>query len=255
MATFTNNFNYDDIFFRDITVGLIATLHRKISWDYNFTQGKKKVTVPFYYNLVGEERFLMDAFIDDVTGKRPELNTDPVPRGTVTLNGWTRKTSEYTNPNVRYLNYVEEGDMLKKVYAKYRFVPMKLTYDISILLNNESDIFRCSQAITELFSFYKHYNIEYKYMRIDAVMMMPDTHNTEITRDIAGISRDEQKKTITFSVDVHTSLPVEPVTKGIDYNQRVQVKGRVKTLGLKGSKRQMFGELSMADYKKKKGLN
>ena len=74
-------FNFEDVFFRDLTVCVLDTLEGQIKWVNRFTSGDIPVNVPFYYSLTGDERFLLDTFSDDIVSENRfvELNTDIIP--------------------------------------------------------------------------------------------------------------------------------------------------------------------------------
>ena len=83
-------FNFEDVFFRDLTVCVLDTLEGEIKWVNRFTSGDRVVNVPFYYSMTGDERFLLDSFTDDVVSnsRYVDLNTDIVPRGHLTLTSY-----------------------------------------------------------------------------------------------------------------------------------------------------------------------
>ena len=58
--------NFEDCFFRDLTVCVLDTLEGEVKWKNKFTSGTIDVNVPFYYSMTGNERFLLDSFADDV---------------------------------------------------------------------------------------------------------------------------------------------------------------------------------------------
>lgn len=242
MAKFDESFNYDDVFLRDVTLGISKEFYRQLRWTNVWKDQKKLVTVPFFYSIVGDERFLLDAFVDDVPGKRPELNYDQIPRGIITLNSWGIKTSEFTNPNVPFYTYEEKNGELKKVVGKYKPLPLNFQYSIEILLDTEIDVWKCSQSIWDFFFKYKFFHIEYKSIRVDCNMYLPDSKNIEIPRQIDGLSGDTNKK-ITFDLDVNTFYPIPPkesVSNPIN-KSRVVFKGNLKTLGSKGRKKIWIG--------------
>jgi len=248
MATFDESFNYDDVFLRDVTLGLIKEFYREIRWVNIWKDQKKLVTVPFFYTNIGDERFLLDAYVDDIPGKRPELNYDQIPRGIITLTSNNKKTEEFTNPNVNFYTYEEKNGELQKVIGKYRPLPLKLNYSIEILLGTELDIWKCSQSLWDFFFKYKFYHIEYKSIRIDCNMYIPSEFNAEIERQIQGLSGETDKK-ITFNVEVNTFYPIPPTqSKSIPINKRVVFRGNLKTLNSKGRKKVWIG----ADANKKK---
>jgi hypothetical protein len=248
MAVFDESFNYDDVFLRDVTLGLIKEFYREVRWINVWKDQKKLVTVPFFYANIGDERFLLDAFVDDVPGKRPELNYDQIPRGVITLDNWGIKTGEFTNPNVPFYTYEEKNGELRKVVGKYKPLPLKFNYSIEILLGTEIDIWKCSQSIWDFFYKYKFFHIEYKSIRVDCNMYIPDAEQVEMQRQIDGLSGETDKK-ITFDVEVNTFYPIPPKeSKSIPINRRVVVRGNLKTLGSKGRKRVWIGN----DANKKK---
>ena len=71
-------FNFEDVFFRDLTVCVLHTLEGQVKWINRFSSGDVFVQVPFYYSLTGDERFLLDSFSDDIVSENRfvELNTD-----------------------------------------------------------------------------------------------------------------------------------------------------------------------------------
>lgn len=241
MIEFNQSFNYDDIFIRDITISLVKEFYRRVRWINKFKDVEKLITVPFQYSNVGDERFLMDAFVDDITGKRLELNYDAIPRGVITLNNWSIKQDEFSNPNVNFHTYEEENGVLKKVVGKYRPLPIKLTYDFSILLGTEIDTMKFNQAMWDFFWYYRFFHIEYKSVRIDCKLYVTNDVSLEIERQIQGIQGETDKK-ISFPVEVHTFYPIPPrESKSIPINKKVVFKGKTLTLKNKKPKKNWLG--------------
>lgn len=200
-------FNFDDVFFRDLTVCLLDTLEGQIKWVNRFSSGNRLVNVPFYYSMTGDERFLLDSFSDDVVSENryTELNTDIIPRGHLTLTGFDIRSDEFANPNV-WLKMVIENDVeIKKILAKVRAIPISVKYDLSILLNSEIDVFKCSQSIMDTLWLYKFMYFEHNFLNIDAVMLLPDSNQIEIQRE-KNMTSDNQIK-LTVSFEVHTYFP------------------------------------------------
>jgi hypothetical protein len=89
-------FNFEDVFFRDLTVCVLDTLEGEVRWVNKFSSGDRVVNVPFYYSMTGDERFLLDSFTDDIVsgdstgnGRYLELNTDIIPRGHLTMKSFS----------------------------------------------------------------------------------------------------------------------------------------------------------------------
>lgn len=239
---FEKSYNYDDVFLRDVTVSLISQLHNKLRWYNTFENKKVLVSIPFQYSLVGDERYLMDAFMDDTYGNRPELNIDQLQRAMVILTSRNTKTAEFANPNVPIQVYKEiDGQLQKVIIQNQRILPLKLTYDVTIKVSTEAEMFKCEQAIWNTLYPYKYFNFEWNYYRIDCTMSIPDSVNTEIPREIQGYS-GEDKKTIKFTIDVNTFYPVEPVQAPISSSRKkVEFRGSMWELRHQNRERKWLG--------------
>lgn len=207
MIMIGEKFNYDETFLRDLTVCVLDTLEGRVKWVNRFTSGDVQVNVPFYYSMTGDDRFLLDAFTDDIVSQNRfvELNTDQIPRGHITLTSWQIRSDEFRNPNIWLRNVVEDNVEAKRVLNKLRAIPITATYDLQILLKSEVDVFKCSQAIMNTLWLYKYMYFEHNYMNIDAIMMQPDNNGIEIVRE-KNLKSDNTIK-LTASLEVQTFYP------------------------------------------------
>jgi len=198
-------FNFEDVFFRDLTVCVLDTLEGEIRWTNRFSSGDKEVNVPFYYSMTGDERFLLDSFTDDVVSNNRyvELNTDIIPRGHLTLTGFDIRSDEFANPNVWLKMVIDNKEEIRKVLTKVRAVPVSVKYDLVILLASEIDIFKCSQAIMDTLWLYRFMYFEHNFMNIDAVMLIPDSNQVEINREKNMTSDNQIKLTVSFEVQTY----------------------------------------------------
>ena len=202
-----DRFNMEDVFFRDLTTCVLDVLEGEVKWVNRFSSGDRDVTVPFYYSMTGDERFLLDSFSDDVVSdnRYVELNTDMIPRGHITLTGFDIKSDEFANPNVWLRMVIEDSTEIKKVLTKVRAVPISVKYDVTILLSSEIDSFKCSQSIINTLWLYRFMYFEHNYMNIDAVLILPDSNQVEISREKNLTSDNAIKLTVSF--EVHTYYP------------------------------------------------
>lgn len=200
-------FNFEDVFFRDLTVCVLDTLEGEIRWINRFSSGDKEVNVPFYYSMTGDERFLLDSFTDDIVSNNRfvDLNTDIIPRGHLTLTGFDIRSDEFANPNVWLKMVIENNEEVRKVLTKVRAVPISVKYDLTILLASEIDVFKCSQAIMDTLWLYRFMYFEHNFMNIDAVMLIPDSNQVEMNRE-KNLTSDNQIK-LTLSFEVQTYYP------------------------------------------------
>ena len=200
-------FNFDEVFFRDLTICVLDTLEGRLNWVNRFSSGDIGVQVPIYYSLSGDERFLLDSFQDDIVSENRyvELNTDQIPRGHLTLNNFNIRSDEFRNPNVWLRAVVEDSVEVRKLLKQVRAIPITVTYDLSILLKTEVDVFKCAQEIMNTLWLYRFMYFEHNYMNIDAVMTMPDSETIEINRE-KNLKSDNTIK-LTLSLEVQTYYP------------------------------------------------
>jgi hypothetical protein len=198
-------FNFEDVFFRDLTVCVLDTLEGQIKWLNRFSSGDVFVQVPIYYSLTGDERFLLDSFSDDIVSENRyvELNTDMIPRGHLTLTGFNIKSDEFANPNVWLRMVIENEVEIRKVLTKVRAVPITVNYDLEILLSSEIDTFKCSQSIMNTLWIYKFMYFEHNFMNIDAVMTMPDSNTVQMSRDKNLTSDNKISLKVSFTVETY----------------------------------------------------
>lgn len=198
-------FNFEDVFFRDLTACVLDTLEGQVKWTNRFSSGDVFVQVPFYYSLTGDERFLLDTFADDIVSENRfiELNTDSIPRGHLTMTGFNIRSDEFSNPNVWLRMVVENEVEIRKILAKVRAVPISVNYDLEILLANEIDTFKCSQSIMDTLWLYKYMYFEHNFMNIDAMILMPDTNTIEMVREKNLTSDNTIKLKASFEVQTY----------------------------------------------------
>ncbi len=200
-----DKFNFEDVFFRDLTVCVLDTLEGQIKWTNRFTSGDVFVQVPIYYSLTGDERFLLDSFSDDIVSENRfiELNTDIIPRGHLTMTGFNIKSDEFANPNVWLRMVVENEFEIRKVLGKVRAIPITVNYDLEITLSSEIDTFKCSQAILDTLWIYRFMYFEHNFMNIDAVLTMPDSNSIEMSREKNLTSDNNIKLKCSFTVETY----------------------------------------------------
>ena len=197
--------NFDDSYFRMVSVALTKTLTRCMMWINYFHDKKIRVVVPFYISMAGSDRFVLDAFVDDIVGSRIELNTDQIPRGVITFMGFNADTGEFANPNTYLSKKTVINGQMKSFLQKTKGIPIKINYSIDIVVMTEIDAYKCSEKILNMLFNYMFFNIDYFGIKIDAVFSLPDDKEIEIIRDVNLEAED--KKHIKFSLTVQTYYP------------------------------------------------
>jgi len=201
-------YNFNDVFMRDLTICVLAMLEERIGWVNRFSSSTKQVDVPFFYSLTGKnDDYLLDSFVDDIPDKdrKSELNTDVIPRGHCTLKSFRTKSEEFANPNIWLRQVVENEEEIRKVLTKIRAIPITASYETTILVSSELDVFKSSESILTSLLFYEHMYFEHNFMYIDAVVTFQDDNSIEINRDVGMEGNDLIK--INFNFDVQTYYP------------------------------------------------
>jgi hypothetical protein len=240
-------YNYDDVYFRDLIICTLAMLEDRISWVNQFSSGPKEVIVPVYYSVAGarNDDFLLDSFVDDVVGseRKNRTNTDQVPRMHTYMNNWTKKSTEFANPNVWVRMTAEEkhkNKEIRKILTKIRAIPIKASFKSTLILNSELDVWKASEAIMNALTFYDHMYFEHNFIRIDAVATFPDDEGVEISREIGMEGSDLIKLNFDFEVDTYYPAATE--------NQKIGRPVKSKWINqLKEAQRQDISDLATRD--------
>jgi hypothetical protein len=200
-------YNYDDNFVRMTTIALCKVFSSKIRWINRWSDGKKtRVLIPFYTTFAGQERFLLDAFVDDVVGTRVELNTDQKQRGIVTFKGGSQRDDEFANPNQYLAKESKINDEFRTIVSRTKAVPISLTYEIMIKLDNEWEADTCYTKILDVLYNYRFFNISYFGLKIDSFFKLLSDSGIELPREINLAS--DNTITMKFSVEVNTYYPI-----------------------------------------------
>ena len=217
-----HQYNYDNVYLRMITVALGRVLNRSIRWINYFTDEKRCVTVPFNYRLFGQERFLLDSYLDDITDQRVELNTDQIPRGVITLTSVASNSDEFANPNIYIPKDCKIKNEWKRIITKVKAVPMTINFDVEIKLDEVRDVWVCIEKIQNLFFNYYFFNMDYFGLKLDLVLQLPDDKTIEVPTE--GDNMSDKNKTIKFSLVVKSYYPIWTVdTDNVEcYNEEFE---------------------------------
>lgn len=202
-----HQYNFDDSFFRMITLSLAKTLNKNITWVYYFASGKKCVTVPVYNATSGQERFLLDAFVDDIVDNRVELDTTQYQRCVISLENISTKSEEFANPNVLLPKRFKLNNKIKEMWNKVKAVPVTITYKVEYKLDSENEIYKCMEKILYMLFNYRIFRMNYFGMTLENVLTLPDEKEITINRDIGGLDTDT-KKSINFTLTVSSYYPI-----------------------------------------------
>lgn len=208
-----NIYNFDDVWIRNVSVSLCKSLTKNIRWINRFSEGgenneglKRRVLCPFYLSIPGDERFVLDAWVDDIRGERVELNTDQLPRAVVTFNSASPVSSEFANPNQYLSQQSHINSDIRNIVSKVKAVPMNLNYTVEMRLTSERDSYMALQKLLDTIYNYMFFRLDYYGLNIDAVMLLPDDESIEIPREIDMTT--ETTSVLKFNLNVKSYYPI-----------------------------------------------
>lgn len=208
------NRNTQDIFLRNATLALLDILNRRIIIDLVRDGKIEKHEIPFFYNFSGTGGFMQDFFIDIPDGckipSHAEGSYDSVPRGIITINNFSIKSSDITNKFVRAsFTQEERGENDQKIMKAYSSrlysLPMDLKFDLKIKTDNLNKTFK---IIEKIFDFYYKNEVvyfQYRGIRIPAQLKFPESIANDKKYNFAYT--DDTYVTTSFSIDMETYYP------------------------------------------------
>lgn len=207
---FQHKYNTDNIHSRAIIVGLVNLLNNKIQYENILSDTEKDVIeVPWFFAKSVDERFLQDYFTfwsDCIHPKLVDGNYDITPRGIVTLTSKGIESSSLTQRFVRG-SYVKEIDGKLETFNSYiNSIPLKMSFDCSIICSSYTDGFKIEQALLETFYKVQVFNVYFKGFRIPAQVGFPEDFGLEKTFEYSY--SDDTETTINFSLELETYYPV-----------------------------------------------
>jgi len=178
------------------------------------------VTVPFFYNFGGDERFLQDYFLhwNDCAPQLVDGNVDPIPRGIATLSSSTINTNMLTNRFVRG-NYVKQvGGEVLTYSAFLNSIPLTMNFDVEIYTDTSLDAFKIQQAMLETFYKTQVFSVEFKGFRVPCQVGFPEDQAIQKTFEFTY----QGDTTIKFAsaLQLETYYPVtDPTTERFSGNR------------------------------------
>jgi hypothetical protein len=206
---FNHKYNTDDSIIRANIVGLVNEMNNKIRFDNVWSDAKKKeVRVPWFYAMSGDERFLQDYFSNwnDCAPDFIEGNTDPIPRGSIWMSGYSVLSSNLTSRYVRgYYTKEVEGE-LKRFNSYINSIPIQMNFTAEILVDSSIDSFKIAQAVTEFFYRTQTFSVNFKGFRVPTQVGFPDSYTS--TKQFEFTYGVTERSKVTFDIELQSFLPI-----------------------------------------------
>lgn len=211
---FAENFNFDDILYRNVIVGLLNFLNKRV--QYQQVEGPafediKLLSVPYFFEMNGDERFLQDFYMNygpscDGPGYA-EGNYDPIPRGIVSLQSVSVNSGALTNKFVRGTYNKQESDGTVKAYsANINVIPVTLSLGIEVHCSTYQQSLKIMQQTIATFYKAGQFAIDYNGLRVIADIGFPEDY--PINKPIEFSYPDKKTIIMSYSLEIETYQPV-----------------------------------------------
>ncbi len=208
MSAYNEEFNKDNVVLRYIIVAMLAELKGKIYYYNQIDEDtSKKIDIPFYYSITGNERFLLDNFLYDTTAEGKAVGDyELVPRGIAALSSMAIQSANLTNKFVRSEFVRELNGELKTFSLMTAYLPVTLGFDITIVCSNNLEMLKATEAIVSRLYKSQSFSVDLGMMRVEAAMVIPEDYSQE--RPFEYALNDKKEWKVTFSLEVQSFIPV-----------------------------------------------
>lgn len=218
------NRNTDNIFDRQVIVGLLRVLNKKLVyeqiWD-DTEKGIQNVCVPFFYDFGGSninsERFIQDNYSFFTDGECTEIglkkisgNFDIYPQGRISMSSIQIDSGNITNRFVM-ARYTKRVNGKLKSFVSYLYsMPLTVNFNGEIRCDNLNTAFKIDQAYREYFYKNKTFHFNYKGTICPCRVGFPETaySPTAGATITMGQAPNENFIKLTFSLQCETYQPI-----------------------------------------------
>lgn len=131
-----------------------------------------------------------------------------IPRCTLTFTGINIEPDQLTSPYSDGQFQLSVDDNLYTMVGEFRRMPIKTSMNLKYYLDSFTDLLDTTQSIIANFAFIKNFQFDYMGQTIFGTYKIPDSIDNELQIEFDGITTDSKLKTIEFSIDVETNMPV-----------------------------------------------
>lgn len=208
MSSYNQEYNKDNVVLRYLVVSMLAELKKKV-YFYNQTDEDtlKKIEVPFYYSVSGNERFLLDNFMFDAEASGKAIGDyEVVPRGVVEMSSLSISSDAQTNKFTRAEFVREWKGVLKTFSLETNFLPVTMGFSVKMVCSNNLEMLKVTEAI--MAKLYKGtlFSCDLGMMRVQASMSVPEDYQQE--RLFEWGLNDKKEFQVTFDLELNSFMPV-----------------------------------------------
>lgn len=210
MSVFDLNYNKDDILLRGVIIGVIASFRDKVILKQTYEQKTEEYTVPFFFRLGGNERYMQDIFLNDYSfdneGKADGVY-EQIPRGIFSLGTVSILSDELTNRFIRGTYTKQEGNELKSYTANVRRVPLSIPSNVEIFVDNITQQFQVIQSIIENVWKNNVFFLDINGIKVAGTYSIGEDFEREQQTEF-GFDSDVKLPKVPLSLDIFVEYPV-----------------------------------------------
>lgn len=208
MSLYNQEYNKDNVILRYILVALLADLKNEVYYYNRIDEDNyKKIEIPFYYSLTGNERFLTDNFLYDTKDNgKAKGDYEIVPRGVLQMSSMSISMENMTNKYVRSELVKEIEGELKTFNFETKFLPIDITIDATIVCSSNLELLKATESIISKLHRSTVYQVDLGMFRVEAIYKVPNDYSQEKLFEFSFDDKKEFK--ITFPIEVQTFMPV-----------------------------------------------
>lgn len=204
---FNEKHDFDDVWIRDILIGLLVVLNDKVT----IKSDQKDFKIPFYLNMANDERWLQDWFTDykncEGISTHTDGNTDGFPRGAITMDSVTINSSAITNNFTRgYFTRENDEGFLEFFSAEMLSMPFTMSLNITVKCSHLMESYKVFQEIVKTFYSTEVFNTTHNGFLIQSRVGFPEDYTIDSQFEF-GYDEKEQEQ-IEFPLEIECYMPV-----------------------------------------------
>lgn len=208
MSAYNQEFNKDNTILRYVIVATLAELKNKVFYYNRIDEDTlQKISVPFYYSITGDERFLMDNFVYDSIAEGKAIGDyEVVPRGVLQLSSLGIDSGSQTNKFIRGEFVRETNGSLRTFSVDTNFLPLNLTFGVTVVCSNNLEMLKVTESILSKLYKTSTYSVDLGMFRVQAAMAVPEDYSQDKLFEF-GLN-DKKEFNVTFDIEVQSFIPV-----------------------------------------------
>jgi len=208
MSAYNQEYNKDNTILRYLVVSMLAELSEKVYY-YNQVDETtlKKINVPFFYSISGNERFLLDNFMFDAEASGKAIGDyEVVPRGILQMNSMSIDSSAQTNKFTR-AEFVREWEGVLKTFSlETNFLPVTMGFGVTLICSNNLEMLKITEAVMSKLYKGTLFSCDLGMMRVQASMSVPEDYSQD--RLFEWGLNDKKEFQVTFDMELRSFMPV-----------------------------------------------